>query len=258
MGSRAVQPTDEKDIAAETGSAGEKRFSLWRLIPIVLILLGLGGFFAFDLNQYLTFEAFAEHRQNLLTWTETNSLLAIFSFMGLYALAVAFSIPGAVWLTIVGGFLFGSLEATLYVVAGATFGATAIFIIAKYSAGDYLCSKAGGMVKKMEDGFNENAFSYLLVLRLVPLFPFWLVNLVPAMVGCPLRTYVVATFIGIIPGTFVYALVGNGLGAVLDTGGQPDLGIIFSPEILGPIVGLSLLAMIPVAYKKYKATKQDT
>ena len=252
-----MQDLEKNHLPSEEKSPQSSSFSAWRAVPVVLILSGLVAFFAFDLNQYLSFETFSEHRQALIEWTEANTLLAVLSFMGIYALAVAFSVPGAVWLTIIAGFLFGTLEATFYVVMGATFGATVIFIIAKYSAGDYLCSKASGMVKKMEDGFNENAFSYLLVLRLVPLFPFWLVNLAPAIVGCPLRTYVVATFIGIIPGTFVYAMVGNGLGSVFEVGGSPDLGIIFSPQILGPIVGLSLLAMIPVAYKKYKASKQD-
>jgi len=253
-----MQNIEKNPMPIEEKTSSNSRFSFWRIVPVALILGGLAAFFAFDLNQYLSFDAFSQHRQFLMDWTEANTLLAVLSFMGIYALAVAFSIPGAVWLTIIAGFLFGTVEATLYVVTGATVGATAIFIIAKYSAGDYLCSKASGMAKKMEDGFNENAFSYLLVLRLVPLFPFWLVNLVPAMVGCPLRTYVTATFFGIIPGTLVYAMVGNGLGSVFDAGETPDLGIIFSPEILGPIVGLSLLAMIPVAYKKYKATKQDT
>jgi uncharacterized membrane protein YdjX (TVP38/TMEM64 family) len=105
----------------------------------------------------------------------------------------------------------------------------------------------------MEAGFRENAFNYLLVLRLIPLFPFWLVNLVPAFLGVPLRTYVVATLLGIIPGSLVYASVGNGLGVVFDQGDTPDLGIIFKPAILGPILGLAALALLPVVYRRYKA-----
>ena len=104
----------------------------------------------------------------------------------------------------------------------------------------------------MEEGFREDAFNYLLVLRLIPIFPFWLVNIVPAVLGVPLRTYVIATFIGIIPGSFVYASIGNGLGAVFDAGGTPDLAIIFKVEIILPIVGLAVLAMLPVLYKKIK------
>jgi uncharacterized membrane protein YdjX (TVP38/TMEM64 family) len=102
----------------------------------------------------------------------------------------------------------------------------------------------------MEEGFREDALSYLLVLRLVPLFPFFLVNLVPAVLGVPLRTYALGTFFGIIPGTFVYCLVGNGLGAIIDKGGEPDIGKIFEPEILSALIGLALLSLIPVVYKR--------
>ena len=103
----------------------------------------------------------------------------------------------------------------------------------------------------MEAGFQKNAFSYLMVLRLVPLFPFFLVNLAPAFLGVKLRTFMVATFFGIIPGTFVFASVGNGLGAIFDEGGEPNLGIIFQPEVLGPILALAALSLVPVIYKRF-------
>jgi uncharacterized membrane protein YdjX (TVP38/TMEM64 family) len=118
-----------------------------------------------------------------------------------------------------------------------------------------LRAKAGPAMRRMEDGFRENALSYLLVLRLVPLFPFWLVNLVPAFLGVPLRTFVIGTFVGIIPGSVVYCLVGSGLGSVFDAGETPDLGIIFEPEILAPIIGLAVLSVIPVVYKHLKRAK---
>ena len=121
--------------------------------------------------------------------------------------------------------------------------------------GDILRAKAGPAIRRMEDGFRENELSYMFVLRLVPLFPFFLVNLAPAFLGVSLRSYVIATFFGIIPGTFVFTLVGNGLGAVFDAGGTPDFGIIFKPEILFPILGLALLALIPVAYKRIQGAK---
>ena len=138
---------------------------------------------------------------------------------------------------------------------GATIGATALFLAARYAFADLLRAKAGPAIRKMEDGFREDAFNYLLVLRLVPIFPFWLVNLVPAFLGVSLKVYVIATFIGIIPGGFVYALVGNGLGAIFDRGEVPDLLIIFQPQILAPILGLAVLAVIPVIYKKMKQRK---
>ena len=149
-------------------------------------------------------------------------------------------------------FLFGLLLGKLLVVIGATLGATIIFLVARSALGDTLREKAGPRVRKMEEGFREDALNYLLVLRLIPIFPFWLVNIVPAVLGVALSTYVLGTAIGIIPGSFVYASVGNGLGAVFDAGQSPDLGIIFSPEIILPIVGLAILAILPVLYKKLR------
>jgi uncharacterized membrane protein YdjX (TVP38/TMEM64 family) len=139
------------------------------------------------------------------------------------------------------------------VVIAATVGATIVFLIARTALGDSLRRKAGPGMRRMEAGFRESAFNYLLFLRLIPLFPFWLVNLVPALLGVPLTTYVAATLLGIIPGGLVYASVGNGLGALFDAGGRPDLGIIFEPEIILPILGLAVLAILPVAYKKIRA-----
>lgn len=230
-----------------------RRYSPWRLWPVVVIAVGFAAFFALGLNRYLSFEALAENRQGLMTWRAENYPLAVVYFVAVYFLTVAFSVPGAVWLTIGGGFLFGAVAATLYMVIGATLGAVAVFLAARYSLGDFLRSKAGPSMRRMEAGFRDNALSYLLALRLVPLFPFWLVNLVPAFLGVPLRTFALGTFLGIIPGGFVFALVGAGLGAVIDAGITPDLGIILEPEILAPIVGLAVLSLIPVFYKRYKA-----
>lgn len=232
----------------ETGKA----FSPWRLVPLVVIAGGFAAFFAFGWHEYLSFETLREHRQSLLVWRHDNYVLAALTFIAIYVLVVAFSLPGAVWMTIGGGFLFGTVAASTYVVVAATLGASAIFLAARYALGDVLRSKAGPAMRRMEAGFRENALSYLLVLRLVPLFPFWLVNLVPAFLGVPLRTFVIGTFVGIIPGSVVYCLVGNGLGAVFDAGETPNLGIIFEPEILAPIIGLAVLSMVPVFYKRLK------
>jgi len=170
-------------------------------------------------------------------------------------LLVAFSVPGALIATLTGGFLFGTLSGGLYTIVGATIGATIVFLAARTALGDLLRAKAGPGIRKMEEGFAKNAFSYLLVLRLVPLFPFFLVNLAPAFLGVRLRTYVVATFFGVIPGTFVFASVGNGLGAVFDSGEDPNLGIIFQPEVLLPILGLAALSLVPVAYQYFSRNK---
>ncbi len=236
---------------ADSRPAGGK-FSPWRLLPVAVIAAGLVAFFALGLDEYLSFTALGEHRQALLAWYADNTLQLVIGYLALYVLVVAFSVPGAVWMTIGGGFLFGLVLGTALVVAAATVGAVAVFLVARYALGDYFRSKAGSTMRKMETGFRDNALSYLLVLRLVPLFPFWLVNLVPAFLGVPLRTFVIGTFFGIIPGSFVYVSVGDGLGAVFEAGGTPDLGIIFDPKILTPVIGLAVLALIPVAYKRFK------
>jgi len=222
------------------------------LLVLVIIAAGFVAFFTLGGADYLSFETLRDNRQAILDWTQGHYVLAILAFIVAYHIAVMFSLPGAVWLTLTGGFLFGTVEATVYVVIGATAGAVGIFLLARYAFYDFFHAKAGKSLQRMEKGFQDDALSYMLVLRLVPLFPFWLVNLVPALLGVKLRTYAIGTFFGIIPGAFVYASVGSGLGAVFDEGKTPDLGIIFSPEILTPIIGLAALALIPVLYKKFK------
>ncbi|MGZ8995703.1 MAG: TVP38/TMEM64 family protein [Rhodospirillales bacterium] len=243
---------DVRAGGADEGHPPASGFSPWRLVPIAVIAAGFAAFFAFDLDRFLSLEALKHNREGLVDWRSGHEALAAIAFVAAYALVVAFSLPGAVWMTIAAGFLFGAFAATIYVVIAATVGATAIFLAARYAFGDLLRAKAGSAIRKMEAGFRENALSYLLFLRLVPIFPFWLVNLVPAFLGVPLATFVIGTFFGIIPGSIVYTLVGNGLGAVLEAGGTPELGLIFAPEILAPIVGLALLSLLPVAYKSLR------
>ena len=213
------------DTTAPQGTS----FSYKRLIPIGVLALGLVAFFVFDLGRFLSFEALRENRAALLNWVDTYGIVAALIYMLIYAVAIAFSLPGGAVLTITGGFLFGEKWGTVCVVFAATVGATALFLIAKTSFGDALRAKAGPALQRMQDGFQEGALSYLLVLRLVPLFPFFLVNLVPAFLGVSLRVYVVGTFIGIIPGTFVFATVGAGLGSVFDQGGEFSAAGILTP-----------------------------
>jgi len=237
------------DAAAPRGGS----FSYKRLLPVAVLVLGLAAFFVFGLDKYLSFEALRQNRAALLDWVDTYGIVAALIYMLIYAAAIAFSLPGGAVLTITGGFLFGSLLGTLCVVIAATAGATALFVIAKTSFGDVLRAKAGPALQKMQEGFQEGALSYLLVLRLVPLFPFFLVNLVPAFLGVSLRVYVLGTFIGIIPGTFVFATVGAGLGSVFDQGGTFTAAGILTPQIITALAGLAVLALIPVVYKKIKA-----
>lgn len=229
--------------------------SFKRLLPLLILATGLILFLALDLGRFISFDTLREHRESLTAWVAGHWPMAALIYLLCYIAVVAFSLPGGAVMTITGGFLFGIWAGTALTVVAATIGATLLFLAARTALGDALRARAGPALRRMEAGFQENALSYLLVLRLVPLFPFFLVNLVPAFLGVPLRTYVLGTFFGIIPGSFVYASVGNGLGAIFDRGETPDLGLIFNPEILTPLIGLAVLALLPVAYKKFKSSR---
>ncbi len=230
-----------------------------RIGLVVALVVGLGAFLAFDLGTYVSLDSFKSNREILLEFVERNGFWAVLLFGAVYAVVIAFSLPGGAAMTITGGFLFGWLGGGLIVVVGATIGATALFLVARTAIGGYLEAKAGPFLLKMEDGFRKNALSYLLAMRLIPIFPFWLVNLVPAFLGVSTTTYIVATFFGIIPGTFVYASVGNGLGALIDAGGSTDslLMTIFQPHFLAPLIGLAVLAVLPVIYKKFQSRRKQ-
>ena len=221
-----------------------------RALPLALLAVGLITFFAFGLDDYVSFDKLGKHREALVEFVAARGVLAVILYLVCYVAVIAFSLPGGAFMTITGGFLFGALAGTVYAVLAATIGALALYLAARFAFGDLLRAKAGPAVRKMEAGFRENALSYLLALRLIPVFPFWLVNLVPALLGVPFRVYLIGTFVGIIPGTFIYASVGDGLGTVFAAGKRPDIGLIFMPEILLPVIGLALLALAPVAYKK--------
>lgn len=236
--------------------SGETRmFSLKRVLPVAVIVAGFAAFFIFDLDSYVTFDALKQNREWLLGQVEAHAALAALAFIALYALIVAFSLPGATVMTITGGFLFGLWFGTAWNVIGATIGATLLFLAARTALGDILHSKAGPWMQKLEAGFRENALSYLLFMRLVPAFPFFVVNLVPAFLGVQLRTFVLATFFGIIPGGFVYTSVGAGLGSVFDAGAEFSISGVLTPQIIAAMVGLAVLAMIPVAVKAWQAKR---
>ena len=231
------------------------RRSVSRFLPLAVLAAGLAAFLALGGARWLSFEQLQAHHEAIAGWAEAHRTLAALAYLALYALVVAFSLPGALLMTLLGGFLFGLWLGALLTVLGATAGATAVFLAARTAFGDVLRARAGPALQKMEAGFRENALSYLLVLRLVPLFPFFLVNLAAAFLGVPLAIYVAATFFGIIPGTVVYSSVGAGLGAILERGEKPDLALVTRPEILGPLLGLAALALLPALYKRWKAKR---
>ena len=239
----------------EQAGAGGKKFSVVQLWPLAILIAGLVVFFATGTHEYVTFETLREHRETLLSFVADNAVVAALIYTVGYILVAAFSLPVGLVASITGGFLFGSVLATTYIVVGATIGATLLFLAAKTSIGDTLREKAGPSIRRMEEGFRENAFSYLLILRLVPLFPFFVVNLAPAFLGVSLPVYMAATLIGIIPGSFVYAQIGTGLGSVFQSGAEFTTDNLVTPDIIAALVGLALLSALPIVYKKIKARK---
>ena len=229
---------------------------LWMAGVILVLLVGLRWS---GLTDFLSLDTLRTHREALSAWVAANGLMAAAGYVALYILAVAFSLPGAVFLTLSGGFLFGAVVGTLLTVVAATIGATLIFLLARTLFGANALERFGAPAARLAEGIRRNAASYLLVLRLVPLFPFFLVNLVPAFVGVPLATYVATTFIGVIPATAVFSLAGAGLGTVLDQGGSITPASILTPQIMAGLGGLALLSLatIPLRRRLEAADRRD-
>ncbi len=223
----------------------------WRFLPIALIAAGLALALVFRVHEWVSLETLHAQGQALDRFVAANLGAALAIYTLIYIAAVTISLPGAIVLTLSGGFLFGAWLGGAAAWLGASIGATLIFLAARTAFGDALRARAGSWLEKLRDGFRDNAFSYLLVLRLVPLFPFFVVNLVPAFLGVRLRVFAIGTLLGIIPGTFVYASVGAGLGELFEAGGAITPADVLSPEILAALVGLALLALLPVAYKTW-------
>lgn len=248
-------PPAETDRPMAEKTSGRITMRQW--LPPLVLIGALALFFLAGLDKHVTFASLRENHQALQDWVGRLGWTAPILYILLYIAVVTFSIPGAGVMSLGGGFLFGTLPATLCIVTGATIGASILFFIAKTSLGDPLRRRAGPWMKRMEAGFAENALSYLLVLRIMPIFPFFIVNLVPAFLGVPFRIYFIATFLGIIPATFVLASVGAGLGSVLERGGEFSVGGIFTPQVMIALTGLAVLALVPAAYKKLRARKGE-
>ena len=223
-----------------------------RWLPLLALVAVAAGVYLSGLHHHLSMATLHEERVALEQFVADHPVIAPVLFVAIYAAATALSLPGALILTLAGGFLFGVVLGGLWSVLGATAGAVMVFQIARSAFGASWRQRAGPWLQRMEAGFREDAFAYLLVLRLIPLFPFWLVNLVPAFLGVSLRTFTLASILGMIPAAFVYASAGSGLNAILERGDQPDLGLILEPKVLGPLLGLAVLVLLPVAYRRWK------
>lgn len=236
-----------------------KSGALKRFAPLAVIAGGLGLAYSFGLQDYFSLSFLAESRESLTGFVDNNFALSAAGFVLLYVVAVALSFPAASVLTIFGGFLFGWWAGGLLVAIGATTGATTIFLAARSAFGDFLKERMPAKVKNMAEGFEKDALSYLLVLRLAPVLPFFVTNIAPAMFNVKLRDYVIATFFGILPGTFAYAWLGQGVDSVLvsaaEAGTEPSIGDLITPEITAAFVALAVVAAIPVVVRKLRPTK---
>lgn len=234
----------ERTIERRPGAPSPGRF-----LPAALILLGLTLGYAFGLHRYLSLDFLVESREGLMALVESHPVLAPGVFFALYALAVAFAFPAASILTIFGGFLFGWLAGSMLVIFAATLGATALFVVARSAFGDFLHRKVGSSrAAALACGFENNAFAYLLALRLAPVFPFVLVNIAPALFNVPVRTYVGATFLGIVPGAVAYSYLGQGIDSVIvaadAAGRQVTLADLVTPQITIGFAALALVALM--------------
>jgi len=254
-----------------TVPASRSGFCLARCWPLALVAAISLAVIVMGWHRELSLAALVEHRAAIDAFTDEHWFAALALFSGLYALVVALSLPGAVFLTVFGGIIYGTLAGGLAALVGATAGATVIFLIARSALGGWLVRRAGPRAEKLAAGFRADAFSYLLFLRLVPLFPFWLVNLVPALVGVPLRTFVAATALGIVPGTFAFAFFGAGLDSAVEAqaavyraclaAGTMGCALHFdakaaaTPQLIAGLVALGVLALVPIAIKRFKAAR---
>jgi uncharacterized membrane protein YdjX (TVP38/TMEM64 family) len=261
-------------IAVMSALAPQKGRFTRRLIPLLaIVLLGVVAYFAFG-RGLISFEALVRHRTAIGTFVTEHQVLAVLAYVALYVATVALSLPGATFLTVTGGFLFGVVVGATAAVIGAALGATVIFLIARTALGEPLLRRAGPRANQLAAGFRNDAFSYLLFLRLVPVFPFFLVNLVPAFAGVSLSTFFVATALGIIPGAAVFALAGTGLDSVIAAqksaydvcvaAGRADCHLSFNaegivtPQLIGALVALGVLALVPVVVKRLRARSRAT
>lgn len=237
----------------------------WGALGVIALLLAIG--YWVGIFEHFGLSSFIKHRQEVGAFVDDNFIVAGIGFILLYAGLVAISFPGASFLTIASGFFFGGIVGGMFAVIGATIGAVIIFIIARTSFGDFLKEKAGPFVNKMIEGFKKDAFQYLLTLRLVPVFPFWALNIVPALLDMKVKPYALATFIGIIPGTFTYAYIGTGMDSIIadvaekqpgcaDAGTCTlNFGSLVTTEILIAITMLGVISILPVVVKKLRGNK---
>jgi len=244
------------------------RLSLRRLAPLIVVIVVSVGVIAFGWHRQISFEQVARHHEALSAFIAMHELQAVAAYIAVYIVAAALSIPAGFYLTVIGGILFGAVLGGAAALVGATTGAICIFLIARSAVGEYFVRRAGPLAEKLAQGFRADAFSYLLFLRLVPIFPFWVVNLMAALAGARLTTFAAATVLGMTPPTFIFAFFGAGLDSVITAqqaaysacvaAGRPDCRLQFhlhaaiTPELIAALGALGVLALVPVVVKRLR------
>ncbi|RDI43768.1 TVP38/TMEM64 family protein [Aquicella lusitana] len=226
----------------------------WFLLGSLLCMLFI--FFYFQLYRYLNFHTLKTYQSTIQQWTVHHYKLAVVLYLFIFIVLIACTIPCATLLTLIGGFLFGGI-AVIYAVLGTALGGTVLFLAVRSAIGSHLKTRTNGWIKQFEQGFQQNAFNYLLMLRLMPIFPCWISNISAGALNVPLKTFMSATVIGIFPATFIYAMAGRGLDKLLITEQTPNLNLVFTPSIFFPLCGLAILSIFPVFYKRVKKQDQD-
>lgn len=221
-------------------------------IPLFIILTVVVLFYALGLHKQFSLEMLKAHHTQLQIFTAQHFWLSSLILVAIYAVVTAFTLPLAALLSITSGYLFGVAWGSLLVVVGATCGATSLFLIVRYALSEWVQKRSAKWVHQLKAGFNENAFNYLLTLRLIPVIPFAILNSVPALLDMRATQFILATALGIVPGTVVYNWLGNGLRNTIAIRESINLSIIFEPQILIPLILLACLALVPVVYKKLK------
>jgi len=254
MGLATMADAQTERNGQSTGASRKKQ--VMRFAPVGVVLLGLAFGYAFGLQDYLSLGFLAEQRQVLKSYVDTHPAWSVLVFFGTYILAVAFSFPAASILTIFGGFLFGWLLGGALVAVAATIGATILFLVTRSAFGSFLRHRVDGVVKTLAEGFRANAFGYLFVIRLAPIFPFFVVNIAAALFDISLGRFVAATFLGILPGTFAYAYLGQGVDSVLlaaqGAGREAEVSDLVTGEITLAFLALAVIALTPTIVRQMR------
>lgn len=241
---------------AETPPRPSMLTALRRFGPLALIAAGLAAAIALGLPHQLSLHQLHRHHQALETFRRLHPVLSVLAYVATYAVVVGLSLPVALPMTLTGGFLFGPWIGGVAAATGCTLGGSAVFLVCRTAAGDVLRRRAGPTIARIEDEVLADAFSYIMILRLLPVMPLWLANMALGFIEIPLSTFALATFVGILPVSLVYAGLGSGLGKVFEHGGRIDLHAVFRPEVLAALAGLAVLSLLPIVVRRMRRGKR--